>query len=455
MTRGLVAGVQQGWDTGTQYDFSARDRLMLNPIRINSALSRRQLFHGAAAALGTWALPSKVQAAVVRTPTHDQPQEIGPYPPEWLPDGVRSRFVHGINGLRLHVLEAGFESPGRPAVLLLHGFPELAYSWRSVMVPLAEAGYHVIAPDQRGYGRTTGWEADYDRGLDSFRRLNVVRDALGLVSAFGYGSVASVIGHDFGSPIAAWCAVTRPDVFRSVALMSAPFGGTPTLPFDTADNEPQTAGIAGPNIYDDLAALSRPRKHYQRYYNTREANPNMWHPPQGLHAFLRAYYHYKSADWRGNRPYPLAGRTAEEWAKMPTYYIMDLADGMAESVAPYMPSETEVNANEWLSEAALAVYSNEYSRTGFQGGLNWYRSGGIGGPEMQLYAGRTIDQPSIFIAGASDWGSYQSPGALDRMQNQACMDFRGLHLVTGAGHWVQQEQSEETSRLLIDFLRDV
>tara|TARA_Y100000588_G_scaffold380463_1_gene464383 strand:+ start:2436 stop:2858 length:423 start_codon:yes stop_codon:yes gene_type:complete len=140
---------------------------------------------------------------------------------------------------------------------------------------------------------------------------------------------------------------------------------------------------------------------------------------------------------------------------MPTYYIMDLADGMAESVAPYMPSEAEINSNEWLSEAALAVYSNEYGRTGFQGGLNWYRSGGIGGPEMQLYAGRTIDQPSMFIAGVSDWGSYQSPGALERMQNQACTDFRGLHMVSGAGHWVQQEQPEETSRLLVDFLRDV
>ena len=323
------------------------------------------------------------------------------------------------------------------------------------MVPLAEAGYHVIAPDVRGYGRTTGWSADYDTDLSPFRALNKVRDALGLVLAFGYRSVAAVIGHDAGSPLAAWCAVSRPDIFPAVVMMSAPFSGTPTLPFDTANDPSQTTIIDRDSIYDDLAALPRPRKHYQRYYNTREANPNMWHPPQGLHAFLRAYYHYKSADWRGNRPYPLAGRTAEEWAKMPTYYIMDLADGMAESVAPYMPSEAEINANQWLSEAALAVYSNEYSRTGFQGGLNWYRSGGIGGPEMQLYAGRTIDQPSIFIAGASDWGSYQSPGALDRMQNQACTDFRGLHLVTGAGHWVQQEQSEETSRLLIDFLRDV
>ena len=103
-----------------------------------------------------------------------------------LPTAIRSRFVEGINGLRMHVLEAGFETQGRPCVLLLHGFPELAFSWRKVMPVLAAAGYHVIAPDQRGYGRTTGWDADYDGDLHSFRLLNLVRDALGLVSAFGY-----------------------------------------------------------------------------------------------------------------------------------------------------------------------------------------------------------------------------------------------------------------------------
>ena len=130
-----------------------------------------------------------------------------------LPPTIRSRFVEGINGLRMHVLEAGFETKGRPCVLLLHGFPELAYSWRKVMPALAAAGYHVIAPDQRGYGRTTGWDADYGGDLNSFRLLNLVRDALGLVSAFGYASVA-VAGHDFGSPVAAWCALVRPDVFR-------------------------------------------------------------------------------------------------------------------------------------------------------------------------------------------------------------------------------------------------
>src|SRR5438309_7527594 len=111
-----------------------------------------------------------------------------------LPSGIRSRFVDDINGLRMQVLEAGFETRGRPCLLLLHGFPELAYSWRKVMPALADAGYHVIAPDQRGYGRTTGWDADYDGDLAPFRLTNLVRDVLGLVSAFGHRSVAAAVG---------------------------------------------------------------------------------------------------------------------------------------------------------------------------------------------------------------------------------------------------------------------
>src|SRR5271169_4236529 len=155
--------------------------------------------------------------------------ELAPLDSAALPVGIRSRFVPDINGLRMHVLEAGFEPRGRPCVLMLHGFPEIAYSWRKVMLPLAAAGFHVAAPDQRGYGRTTGWDADYDGDLASFRLLNLARDALGLVFALGHRTVAAVVGHDFGSPVAAWCALVRPDVFRRVALMSAPFEGPPAL----------------------------------------------------------------------------------------------------------------------------------------------------------------------------------------------------------------------------------
>ncbi|HEX5455016.1 MAG TPA: alpha/beta fold hydrolase [Stellaceae bacterium] len=376
-----------------------------------------------------------------------------PLDPAILPPGIRSRFIDDINGLRVHILEAGFEEPGRPLVVLLHGFPEIAYSWRKVMPALVGHGYHVVAPDLRGYGRTTGWSADYDADLRPFRLLNAVRDTLGLVYALGCHHAAMVAGHDFGASVAAWCALVRPDVFGSLALMSAPFAGPPDLPFGT-DGKPPTAP-AGPTIHEALAALPRPRKHYQWYYSTRPANAQMWHCKQGVHDFLRAYFHHKSADWKGNRPHRLASWSAEELAKMPTYYIMDLFDDMPAAVAREMPSPAEIAACRWLSDDELAVYAGEYRRNGFQGGLNWYRSriGGAFEGELQVFAGRRIEVPTIFIAGASDWGTYQRPGALERMHDIACGRFVGCHLLSGAGHWVQQEQPEAVAKLLLEFLQ--
>ena len=362
-----------------------------------------------------------------------------------LPAGIRSRMVSGINGLAMHVLEAG--APGRPCVLLLHGFPELAYSWRKIMLPLAAAGYHVVAPDQRGYGRTTGWDARYDGDLGSFRLLNLARDALGLVFSLGHKSVALVAGHDFGSPVAAWCALVRPDVFRSVALMSSPFAGPPAVP-DGAVRPPPDP------VHADLAALDPPRKHYQWYYSTREAGADMRECAQGIHAFLRAYYHVKSADWKANLPHRLESWSARELAKLPRYYTMDLGKGMAETVAPDMPAPGEIDACDWLTEEELGVYSAEYSRTGFQGGLQWYRcrTTGAFNPELQLFAGRTIDVPACFIAGSGDWGVWQKPGDLEKMQGSACTQMRGCHFIDGAGHWVQQEKPQEVNRLLAQFL---
>jgi pimeloyl-ACP methyl ester carboxylesterase len=412
-------------------------------------LTRRQLLGGLGAVMAS--------AAIARPGAGQSPAAaIGPYSADVLPPGIRSRFVDNINGLRMHVLEAGYGQKERSAVLLIHGFPELAYSWRKVMGPLAAAGYHVIAPDVRGYGRTSGSDVAYDDDFAPFRSLNQVRDMLGLVSALGYRSVRAVIGHDQGSPLAGWCALTRPDVFQSVTMMSAPFGGPPALPFNTADAATPAPAPPPDRIYDELAALSPPRKHYQRYYTTREANDNMWHATQGIHAFLRAYYHMKSADWSGNKPAPLAARTASEWARLPRYYVMDLDKGMAETVAAEMPSAAAIAANKWLPDAELRVYSTEYGRTGFQGGLEGYRTGSSGRftAEQQLFAGRTIDVPSMFIGGRSDWGVYQNPGALERMQKVACTKMVATHLVEGAGHWVQQEQPEAVSRLLIQFLRD-
>jgi pimeloyl-ACP methyl ester carboxylesterase len=344
----------------------------------------------------------------------------------------------------MHVLEAGYERPGRPCVLFLHGFPELAYSWRKILTPVAKAGFHAVAPDLRGYGRTTGWENGYDVGLRPFRLLNRVLDALGLIFALGHRSVAAVVGHDVGTGIAAWCALVRPDVFRS-AVMSGPVAGPPALPALRA--------VRPDSIHEDLAALEPPRKHYQWYYSTREANEDMWRCPQGVHAFLRAYYHYKSADWGQNRPAPLASWTADELAKMPAYYIMPLAKGMAETVAAVTPSEGEIAACRWLTEEELRVYASEYDRTGFQGGLQHYRcmTSGVFDDELRLYSGRTLDAPSCIIAGESDWGFYLKPGLHVELTG-FCTRLRGCHRLPGAGHWVQQERPEEYSRLLLEFL---
>ena len=380
-----------------------------------------------------------------------------------VPVGIRSRLVTGVNGITMHALEAGFEGANRPAVLLIHGFPELGYSWRHVMLPLANAGYHVIAPDQRGYGRSGGTEVKFDDDLAPFSTLNRVRDLMFLINALGHRSVAMVVGHDFGSPISGWCALTRPDVFRSVVMMSAPFGGAAPLPFNTAgpasasapDNsrELRRDGLV-PSADEELARLVPARKHYQTYYTTREANENMWHASQGIHNFLRAYYHMKSADWAANKPFPLASNAASEQAKLPRYYVMDLDKGMAESVAPEMPGTAAIARNTWLTDEELKVYSSEYGRTGFQGGLQSYRVGRVPrlSAELQLFAGRTIDVPSLFLSGKSDWGVYQRAGSLEAM-SRSCTKFDGVELIEGSGHWVQQERATQVAARLVAFVR--
>ncbi len=368
-----------------------------------------------------------------------------PYSENVIDPAITSYQIDNGNGLSSHVLVAG--NPEDPCVLLLHGFPELAFSWRKVMLPLAAAGYHVIAPDQRGYGRTTRSDNRFNGDVASFRLYNLVQDALGVVAALGHKSVHSVVGHDFGSSVAAWCAVTRPDIFNSVVLMSAPFAGTPKA--NSTQNSIATID------HDALAQLNPPRKHYQWYYSTQEANNNMQQAAQGIHNFLRAYYHCKSADWADNNPHELKSWAAEELALLPTYYVMHKSMGMAETVATEMPDTAVIESNNWLTETELAIYAAEFQRTGFQGGLNWYRcvTSGQFNDELRNYSGKTIDIPCMFIAGACDWGIYQKPDEYQAMQSNACSDFKDSHLISGAGHWVQQEQPNKVTEALLQFFK--
>ena len=372
-----------------------------------------------------------------------------------LPSQIRSNVCKGVNGLDIHYLEAGFEGKNKPLIILLHGFPELSYSWRKIILPLSESGYHVVAPDQRGFGATTGWDNSYVSDLSSYYQVNLVRDILGFVSALGYAKVASIIGHDSGAAVAGWSALIRPDIYNSVVLMT-PFAGASVLPIDTSK---KLSIYKDPvdTISEDLAALPRPRKHYQHYYRTRMANSDITNSEDGLASFIRAYYHHKSADWENNDPFPLASWTAEELAKMPAYYIMDLNDTMAEAVAKHMPTSQEIASCKWLSEDELQVYVSEYGRTGFQGGLNWYRSGGSEGNKraLELFSGMKMQVPAMFVAGRQDWGIYQKPGAIDRMKEEVCTSMDNMHLVDNAGHWVQQEQPEAVLEHLSSFLAEV
>jgi pimeloyl-ACP methyl ester carboxylesterase len=188
-------------------------------------------------------------------------RDMPPYGNGTLPDGVRSRLVPNVNGLTVNILEAGFETPGRPLVLMLHGFPNLAYSWRKVMPALAAAGYYAVAPDCRGFGRTTGWDNSWDADPYPFLALNLLRDQIALVSALGYRSTAMMVGHDQGSLMAGLGALIRPDMFPRLTLVGGGFGGSPSFPFNTAN------GAATPHpeftnaeLDEAYAKLDPPRK---------------------------------------------------------------------------------------------------------------------------------------------------------------------------------------------------
>ena len=319
------------------------------------------------------------------------------------------------------------------------------------MPALADAGYYVVAPDQRGYGATTGWDASFDGDLAPFRPFNLVRDVLGIVAALGYERVHAVIGHDAGAGVAGWCSLLRPDIFSAVAMMSAPFSGPPRTPSGAGR---ATAMMA--EFDARLAALEPPRKHYQWYYSSRRANADMMECRQGLHVFLRGYYHHKSADWPGNRPYRLRGWTATELAKLPTYYVMNRGDTMPEAVTPFTPSPAAAAACRWLPDEDLAVFCSAYAATGFQGGLQWYRCGTArrrGGASSRSSPGGPSTCPPASSPAPPTGACSRAPAPTSACAMRYARGCIGCHLLPGAGHWVQQEQPERVAELLLEFLR--
>ncbi|MFJ6436374.1 alpha/beta fold hydrolase [Streptomyces sp. NPDC091416] len=323
--------------------------------------------------------------------------------PSELSAGLRHRVVEAPAG-RLHLVEQGTG----PLVLLVHGFPESWYSWRRQLPALAAAGYRAAAIDVRGYGRSSGPAA-----VDAYRMLDLVADNVAVVRALGEES-AVVVGHDWGSNIAAASALLHPEVFRAVALLSVPYaprgGPRPTEVF---------GGIGGPE---------------QEFYVSRFQEPGRAEAEMepDVRGWLAGFYAALSADTM-----PAAGEPD------PHFVARDggrLRDRFPAGVLPA-----------WLSEDDLDFYAGEFERTGMTGALNRYRNMDRDWEDLARFDGAPVTQPSLFIGGALDASTTWMADAIDAFP-ATLPALTASHLLDGCGHWIQQERPDEVNRLLTAWL---
>jgi pimeloyl-ACP methyl ester carboxylesterase len=307
------------------------------------------------------------------------------------------------NGIRMHVAEQGTG----PLVVLCHGFPESWYSWRHQLVALAEAGFHAVAPDMRGYGRT-----DAPQDIESYTLLHLVGDMVGLVDALGADS-AVIAGHDWGAPVAWHSALLRPDRFRAVIGLSVPFrprgSAKPSSVMPQTDDAIfyqlyfQTPGVAEAELQRDVAATMR-RLAYTGSGDAPRRASNMGMVPRGG-GFLD--------------------------------HTID---------PPSLP--------EWLSAADIAFYAEEFGRTGFRGGLNWYRNIDRNWDLLAPYAGARVRVPALYVAGDRDL-VVNFPGMDQLIPNLSKFvpDLRRTIMLPGCGHWTQQERPREVNAAMLEFLK--
>jgi pimeloyl-ACP methyl ester carboxylesterase len=306
-----------------------------------------------------------------------------------------------VNGIRMHYTEAGTG----PLVVLCHGWPELWYSWRQQLPALADAGYRVVAPDMRGFGET---EAPDD--ATRFSLLHVVGDIVSLVAALGEKK-AIIIGHDWGAPVAWNAAMMRPDLFRAVVGMSVP-------------HRPRSA--SAPLEMLRQAGLGN---FYWIYFQTPGVAEREFE--RDIDTTMRKLLYGVSGDAPVDRANPL---------------IVPEGKGFLDSLV--VPTKLPA----WLTEADVTKIADEYRRTGFRGGLNWYRNIDRNWELTAAWHDATIRQPALFIAGTRDpvIAGKRGEVAIEHM-SRAVPGVKKV-MLEGAGHWIQQERPDEVNRAVLEFL---
>jgi pimeloyl-ACP methyl ester carboxylesterase len=302
------------------------------------------------------------------------------------------------NGIRMHLVEQG----RGPLVLFCHGFPESWYSWRHQIPALAAAGYRAVAPDMRGYGGT-----DRPEPVEQYTQLHLVGDMVGLLDALGE-ETAVIVGHDWGAPVAWHAGLMRPDRFRAVVALSVPY--TPR------GRTPPTRA---------LAAAASGRFMYMLYFQA----PGV--AEAELEADVRASLRRCLYSWSGDAP--------------------------RASVRPGQSTLLEGTTDPgtlppWLTETDLDFYAGEFERTGFRGGLSWYRTLDQTWELMAAYTGARITRPALFVAGDRDPVVARMKAAVDRL-GETVPGLRKAVLLPGCGHWTQQERPREVNAELLAFLR--
>lgn len=315
---------------------------------------------------------------------------------------VTHRFVE-TNHIKMHIAQQGKGL----LVVLCHGFPESWYSWRHQLRALSEAGYYVVAPEQRGYGQT-----DRPEAIEAYNILELTADIVGLVDALNQEH-AVIVGHDWGAVVAMYCSLLRPDIFRATILLSVPY-----LPRVWTSIRPT----------DAMKQMAGENQFYQLYFQ----EPGL--AEAELEADVRKTITLFLYSASGDPP------PQKRWR-----YMFSKSEKLLDTCTQpeTLPS--------WLTEQDIDFFTGEFERTGFRGGLNWYRNFDRNWELTAFLSGAKLRQPTLFVAGEFDPVIAMNPQAFDAME-ETVPNLKKKVLLSGAGHWIQQERPIEVNQLLIEFL---